>query len=138
MQVNQPKFPKTFSQKHKRKKKQTKTKTRRSNNFFGIHNRQHFFEIWFELYIVLPCSLLQTSQHQYLLANWSFHFDIKKQSFKIKEVVSFVFLQFTHMVPKNLSKCWTYMIKAIKTCVCYERVKCFFFQERFQLFLQSR
>ena len=42
----------------------------------------------------------------------------KKQSFTIKEVVSVVFLQFTHMVPKNLSKCRTYMIKAIKTRVC--------------------
>ena len=128
MQVNQPKFPKTFSQEHKRKKKKKKRKQGGAVIFFGIYNRQHFFEIWFELYIILPCSLLQTSQHQYLLANWSFYFDIKKQSFKIKEVVSFVFLQFTHMVFKNLSKCWTYMIKAIKTRICYERVKCFFFQ----------
>ena len=70
---------------HKSKKKQNKnnnnkkkTEASRSSNFFCLYNRQHFFEIWFEVYIVLRCSLLQTSQHQYLLANWSFNFDIKK------------------------------------------------------------
>ena len=106
MQVNQSKSAKTFLKKNKQKQKQAGAAI-----FFGIKNSQHFFKIWFEVYIVLPSSLLQTSQHQYLLANWSFHFDLKKQSFKIKEVASFIFIQFAHLVHKNLTKCQTYMIK---------------------------
>ena len=107
MQVNQSKSAKTFLKKtNKQKQKQAGAVI-----FSGINNSQHFFEIWFEVYIVLPCSLLQTSQHQYLLANWSFHFDLKKQSFEITEVASFIFIQFAHLVHKNLTKCQTYMIK---------------------------
>ena len=78
VQVNQSKSAKPFSKKQTSKQKQ---KQAGAVIFFGINNSQPFFEIWFEVYIVLPCSLLQTSQHQYLLANWSFHFDIKKTKF---------------------------------------------------------
>ena len=81
VQVNQSKPSKTFLKKKNKQTNKQKQEQAGAVIFFGINNNQPFFEIWFEVYIVLPCSLLQTSQHQYLLANWSFHFDIKKTKF---------------------------------------------------------